>query len=198
MAPEVLHRVCHGTPQPLPWQRSLFTIQPALLHSYARHKVRFCDYPAIVPTPNSSVRGTLVTGLTEGDIWRLDIFEGSEYARRKVKVRVLEKAGDDTGVGNVEREEVEAETYVWTADRNGLEAGEWDFGVFVREKMGRWVGASAEDEGLHGRKKNHYILGVFVHSALPFLFLRFPFLFVLCWSLLCAQVGIEFGVTFWV
>lgn len=75
---------------------------------------------------------------------------------------MLEKAGNDSGVGNVEGEEVEAETYVWTADKAGLEDGEWDFGVFVREKMGRWVGASAEDEGLQGRKKSHYILGVFV------------------------------------
>jgi hypothetical protein len=169
MAPEVLHRVCHGSPTPLPWQRKLLTHRPALLPSYTRHKVLHCDYPAIIPSPNpnsttptSSVRGTLVTGLTEGDIWRLDIFEGSEYARRKVKVRVLEKAGNDSGVGNVEGEEVEAETYVWTADKGGLEDGEWDFGVFVREKMGRWVGASAEDEGLQGRKKSHYILGVFV------------------------------------
>jgi hypothetical protein len=162
MAPEVLHRVCHGTPKPAPWQSNLLTIRPGLLPSYTRHKVRYCDYPAIVETPNASVRGTLVTGLTEGDIWRLDIFEGSEYIRKKVHVKVLDKVGDDTGAGNVTGEEVEAETYVWNVDRAGLEDGEWDFGVFVREKMGRWVGASAEDEGLQGRKKSHYILGVFV------------------------------------
>jgi hypothetical protein len=161
MAPEVLHRVCHGSPTPQPWQKNLLTIRPAVLPSYTRHKVRHCDYPAIIPTPSASVRGTLVTGLNDGDIWRLDIFEGSEYIRKKVKVKVLEKAGNDHGVGNVTGEEVEAETYVWTADRSGLEEGEWDFGVFVKEKMGRWVGANAEDEGLQGRKKSHYILGLF-------------------------------------
>ena len=88
--------------------------------------------------------------------------------RRKVKVRVLDKARDNTGVQNVDGDEVEAETYVWKADINGLEEGEWDFGEFVREKMGRWVGASAEDEGLQGRKKAHYILGVFVYPAYVF------------------------------
>ena len=69
-------------------------------------------------------------GLTDGDIWRLDIFEGSEYERRKAKVRVLEQGGakenGEGGMGdvsqpetaNVEGEEVEA----------GFEVG-LDFGV---------------------------------------------------------------------
>ena len=149
MALPVLHRVCHGTSNPSTFQKSLLTIQPALLPHYRRHKVRGCDYPAIMATsssfPTSSsaetgagdcVRGTYVTGLTDGDIWRLDIFEGDEYKRKRVQVRVLE-----TG------EEVEAETYVWIAGRARLEEEEWDFGEFVREKMGRWVGCGQEYEG---------------------------------------------------
>ena len=87
-------------------------------------------------------------GLTSGDIWRLDIFEGDEYVRRKVKVRVLETVGDEDGRGNVlGEEEVEAETYVWVAGEGLLEEGEWDFGVFQKEKIGRWVGASGEYDG---------------------------------------------------
>ncbi|KAH0545270.1 hypothetical protein FGG08_000569 [Glutinoglossum americanum] len=144
MAPKVLHRVCYGNPNPQPWQSQLLTIKPAILHGFCRHQVQGCDYPAIIPQTNSTVRGTFVTGLTEGDIHRLDIFEGSDYTRKKVKVRVLAKVGDDSGKGSVEGDEVETETYVWTSGEDELEPGEWDFGEFVREKMAWWAGSNEE------------------------------------------------------
>lgn len=106
-------------------------------------------------------------GLTDGDIWRLDVFEGSEYVRRKVGVRVLlpstSREVKDEGMGdlaqkeedNVEGdEEVEAETYIWVAGEHRLEDDEWDFTEFVREKMGRWVGGvELEGEIFFFRKK---------------------------------------------
>ena len=156
MAPAVLHRVIYGTSTPAAWQTSLLRIRPALLRSFQRHKVLHADYPAILPANSAaSVRGTLVTGLTDGDIWRLDIFEGYEYQRRKVRVRVLAEAGEGMGTIDMqggaaedaeEGEEVEAEVYVWVAGKHRLEAQEWDFGEFVREKMGRWVGREAQGE----------------------------------------------------
>ncbi|KAF1996445.1 hypothetical protein P154DRAFT_498551 [Amniculicola lignicola CBS 123094] len=156
MAPPVLHRVIWGNTSPPLTQTSLLKIRPAILHAYQRHKVKDADYPAILPEDgSSSVRGTLVTGLTDGDIWRLDIFEGFEYKRQKVTVSVLE--GPEGALGgleqkeedNVEGEKVEAEVYVWVAGKERLEVEEWDFGVFVKEKMKRWVGAEAAeaDEG---------------------------------------------------
>ena len=173
MAPPVLHRVIWGTQiPPTPAHASLLHIQPAILHAHRRHKVKSADYPAILPVSTSSassVRGTLVTGLTDGDVWRLDLFEGHEYARRKVRVRVL--VGKDAGMGvaekgkeqgmgdltikeedNVEGEEVEAETYIWVAGAHRLEPDEWDFNEFVRDKMKRWVGGDAAqaDEGFQG------------------------------------------------
>lgn len=145
MAPAVLSRVCHGTHNNVP--HSNFTVRPAILHDFRRHKVKGADYPAILPTPDSTVRGTVVTGLTDGDIWRLDIFEGDEYERRRVRARLLTTVGDDAGEGNVESdEEVECETYVWITGRRRLEDDEWDFGEFVREKMSRWVGVEGEGE----------------------------------------------------
>ncbi|CAN9108559.1 unnamed protein product [Alternaria alternata] len=129
---------------------------------HRRHKVKQADYPAILPVDSpSSVRGTLVQGLTDGDIWRLDIFEGSEYQRQKVRVKVLQPRGQgsntEEGMGdlsqreedNVEGEEAEAETYVWIAGAQRLEPEEWDFAEFVRDKMKRWVGreAAETDEG---------------------------------------------------
>lgn len=169
MAPPVLHRVIWGqsTP-PTPAHASLLHIRPAVLHAHQRRQVRHADYPAVLPSsPSSSVRGTLVTGLTSGDIWRLDIFEGDMYERRKVRVRVLEQKDSkaDQGEGgmgdlslkeedNVEGEEVEAETYIWVAPAWQLKDQEWDFSEFVRDKMRRWVGReTAEmDEGFQGRQ----------------------------------------------
>ncbi|KAI4141306.1 MAG: hypothetical protein LQ341_003548 [Variospora aurantia] len=144
MEPQVLYRVCYGSSTPTPFQRSLLTIRPAILHDYCRHKVRGYDYPAIIPSPEDCVRGTYVRGLTDGDIFRLDIFEGPEYERRKVKIRVLDVEGNEDGEGNVEGEEVEMETYVWVGGDTALEEGEWDFGEFRREKMHRWIGRREE------------------------------------------------------
>ena len=62
-------------------------------------------------------------------------------------MKLLEKVGEEQGKGNVEGVEVEAETYVWVAGEGKLEEGEWDFEVFRREKMGRWVGVADEYSG---------------------------------------------------
>ncbi|KAL8695994.1 MAG: hypothetical protein Q9201_007877 [Fulgogasparrea decipioides] len=144
MEPLVLYRVIYGTSNPSAFQKSLLHIRPAILHTHCRHKVINRDYPAIIPSTNGSVRGTYVHGLTDGDIFRLDIFEGDEYERVKVKIRVLDVEGDVEGNGNVEGEQVEVETYVWIAGEECLESGEWDFGEFRREKMGNWIGSREE------------------------------------------------------
>ena len=144
MAPEVLYRVLYSTTTPTLAQKQSLKIYPAILNQYTRHRVAECDYPAIVPdttTPDACVRGTFVEGLTDSHIWRLDVFEGDQYERVKVRCRLLV---DDAveGSGSV-GERVEAETYVWEdkqMGRNGLEEGKWDFDEFRREKMRRWVG----------------------------------------------------------
>lgn len=159
MAPPVLHRVIYGTTSPEPWQKALTTVYPALLQNFSRHKVRYADYPGILPTSNPSsamasdpkaplpsVRGSLVTGLLDEDVRRLDIFEGDQYTRNKVKVLVLksnvglDQTVDEHNLFDFVESEVEAETYVWTADPEELEKEAWDFEEFRREKMWAWVG----------------------------------------------------------
>lgn len=147
MAPQVLYRVCYGSPHPTAAQRSLLKIRPSILHCYCRHRIRGCDYPCIVPSATSSVRGTLVEGLTDGDLWRLDVFEGDQYTRERVRVKVLLQIGDENGDGNGEGEDIEAETYVWADDREDLEEGEWNFAEFHQEKLPRWIGGSENYEG---------------------------------------------------
>ncbi|CAF9905906.1 MAG: hypothetical protein ALECFALPRED_001903 [Alectoria fallacina] len=141
MAPQVLYRVIYGSTNPTPSQKSCLILEPAILPQYTRRRVRDCDYPAIVPSsePGACVRGTYVRGLTSDDQWRLDLFEGSQYERIRLRLNLLDAQGN-------EGEEMEAETYVWAEDIRGLETGEWDFEEFRREKMGRWVGNDKEYE----------------------------------------------------
>ncbi|KAL4742104.1 hypothetical protein BDV11DRAFT_181569 [Aspergillus similis] len=132
MAPQILHRVIHGSPTPQQWQKDLLQFRPAVLHGYRRHRVRGADYPGIIresestqnaptdgsgsatekaalPSGPASVLGSVVSGLTDGDVHRLDIFEGTEYRREKVSVRILREAlskdlnnqdGSQNGNGN--------------------------------------------------------------------------------------------------
>ena len=151
MAPGVLYRVIYGNANPEPWQQKLTTVRPALLESHRRHRVKYMSYPAITPHTRSSVRGSVVTGLTQGDIFRLDIFEGDQYLRKKVKVKVLKNVGLEESIQNGEseehaQEEVEAETYIWKDDLSELEDGEWDFEEFKRERMHYWMGESSSEE----------------------------------------------------
>jgi len=177
MAPQVLHNVIHGSSNPEPWQKAMLSFQPAILHGYRRHRVQGADYPGIVPvtenevnnpassassSARTSVLGTLVSGLTDGDVYRLDLFEGGEYARRNVIVRKLHNSDGISGGSGVdesqlsdvldaaradadEGEEVSAVTYVWISGEDRLEEAEWDFETFKKDKMKWWAGAKESE-----------------------------------------------------
>jgi hypothetical protein len=110
----------------------------------------------------ASVLGTLVTGLTDGDIYRLDLFEGDPYIKEEVTVRTLRSDGDENGQGSLQDvlkgvvdsgggggahgasdleagKEVVAVTYVWIAGVDKLDEVEWDLETFKREKMAKWI-----------------------------------------------------------
>src|SRR4051794_3862349 len=90
MLPPILRRVLFGPASAHPTTaRPLAHPRPAILHGYARRRVRGADYPGIVPRAGAAVRGVLVEGLTPGDVWRLDAFEGGDYARLAVDVAPL-------------------------------------------------------------------------------------------------------------
>lgn len=145
MAPQVLYRVVFGSSRPPKSVRDQLTITPAVLHSYCRHKVYYADYPGIIPQEGKSVLGVYVTGLNNENIRRLDYFEGSQYRRVKVKIRLLEGVRN-LEVGGTEGKEVEAETYVFRK-KSDLMDEEWDFQKFVKEKMWRWADTSEEYDG---------------------------------------------------
>lgn len=152
MAPEVLHRVIYGSSRHLP--SASLTITPALLPDYCRHRVRSVDYPSIIFEPGHTVRGTYVTGLTPQNMQCLDWFEGSQYERKVVTVKILAPKDEELVHGSssimaeaVETEvEKQAQTYVFI-DLNSLEKGEWDFELFRAEKLKNWADESEEYAG---------------------------------------------------
>ncbi|KAF4626480.1 hypothetical protein G7Y89_g11678 [Cudoniella acicularis] len=151
MVPKVLYRVCYGDENadknPLyDFHTKSLTFQPAILHDFSRRRVRYADYPGIIPQKGHTIRGTFVTGLTDGDIYRLNTFEGEQYKLKKVRVELLVE-------GRVEKPDEEnvmadAEVYVWSDYEEHLEDREWDFEEFRREKLHRWVDSSTEYEDL--------------------------------------------------
>ncbi|KAK0101366.1 hypothetical protein ONS95_006541 [Cadophora gregata] len=145
MAREVLYRVIYGDEKVTPVTTILaanLTRTPAILHNHCRHKVLGDDYPGVTPQEGHSVRGVYVTGLSDLDMFRLDIFEGDEYTRVKVTVKLLVQDGDK----EVEGEERETETYIFTAPEERLEKAEWDYEEFRREKLWRWASTNEEYE----------------------------------------------------
>jgi hypothetical protein len=157
MVPQILYRICHRNEQPHPDLVSHLRFTPALLRNYSRRKVLFADYPGIIAQKSHTVLGTLISGLSDTDVRRLDFFEGSMYERVVVEVEALEAEVFD-GEGNIndkemekvkaseegERKMVKAETYVWCLSE-GLEEEEWSFADFRREKMKDWVCGQQSD-----------------------------------------------------
>ncbi|PHH92308.1 hypothetical protein CDD83_8022 [Cordyceps sp. RAO-2017] len=133
MAPEIFFSVCFGDPSPPKVIRELYTFTAAILDGYCRHCVQLADYPGIIPEQGRSVRGVYATGLTDANMEKLDHFEGSEYERVQVQVRLLGRKGDDAG-----GEEKKASVYVFRHP-DDLERAEWDFEAFRRDKMESWT-----------------------------------------------------------
>lgn len=151
MAPEVFFSVCFGETNPSKVIRDLYTFTPAILDDYCRHRVQNADYPAIVPEKGHSVRGVYATGLTDANMSKLDYFEGSEYERIEVSVKLAKKTGGEgERIGEDKEDEVEvnnAKVYVFRYPEQ-LERVEWDFEHFRKEKMKLWTrGDWAYDQG---------------------------------------------------
>ena len=145
MAPEVFYTVCYNMSRPPPALAMEHSFHSALLPGFSRRRVKLVDYPGITEQDGHVVRGTLATGLTKTNLYRLDHFEGAEYERRKVKVRVS-KQKDGGDYAGEDWDEVEAHVYVFTNPAR-LEAREWDYDEFRREKLRKWSRADYVFEG---------------------------------------------------
>ncbi len=97
----------------------------AELADYARHPVVGEHYPGIRPRPGARVAGVLYRDLGSTALARLDAFEGEQYLRRSVTVRLADGSA------------VPAETYVFKPQYAHLLApGDWDYDAFLRSGRG--------------------------------------------------------------
>ena len=104
------------------------TSAPAWLDGYRRRPVIGQTYPGIVPAAGCCVQGVLYLDLPPSAWPRLDRFEGDEYARSEVAVRLPDG-----------RREA-AWAYVFRPEyAHRLADGEWDFERFLRTGKARFI-----------------------------------------------------------
>jgi len=102
--------------------------EPARLDGYSRHPVIGTDYPGIRPTGHAHVPGMLYRDVPAVGLSRLDHFEGDEYVRESVEVRL------DNGTMET------AWVYVFHPGQHHRLAPEaWDFDHFLVEGKTRFL-----------------------------------------------------------
>lgn len=117
MCADVMRAACGGLP----------AAEPAQLPGFSRHPVAGEDYPGIVEAEGARVDGLLYRDASPEQLARLDAFEGDQYRRETVCVRLPDGSS------------VAAQTYVFVAQlRHLLEPGDWDYDAFLRERRQRF------------------------------------------------------------
>lgn len=91
MSPPIWQRVVRGS----------YLSARAVAGGHARYAIKDETYPGMVPQDGSSVTGMLYFEVSQEDIAALDTFEGDEYRRASIPVRL------DSG------ETVQADTYIY-------------------------------------------------------------------------------------
>ena len=109
---EIVHRLCGKT----------FKSSPAKLFSYRRQQVKGCDYPAILPSENHLVDGTLIFDVDDLSMQKLIYFEGDEY---KMVDEVVQS-------GN---KKVKAKVFVWKNSPRLLSKNDWNLEQFKKESL---------------------------------------------------------------
>ncbi|KAL0557728.1 hypothetical protein IC582_006278 [Cucumis melo] len=101
----------------------------AVLHGYQRFSIRGRVYPAILPVENERVTGKVLFGITNPELYILDMFEDVEYEKSVVEASLLDGS-----------EKLRALTYVWNNNRYpGFLYGEWNFEEWKQSRMDEFV-----------------------------------------------------------
>jgi gamma-glutamylcyclotransferase (GGCT)/AIG2-like uncharacterized protein YtfP len=106
------------------WERVVrghYADSNAILRGHARFTVGGQAYPGIVTQPDAQVEGVLYRGVTAGDLLLLDAFEGQEYRRIAVELRL----SDGTAA--------QAWTYLYIAQ--DLSDSPWDPEAFAMQRF---------------------------------------------------------------
>ncbi|WP_051309920.1 gamma-glutamylcyclotransferase family protein [Desulfogranum japonicum] len=129
---------CYGTLQSPMVMKAVvgaaFSGKEAVLHGFARYRIKKTEYPAITAEEGSSVNGKMYWDLDEDAIAKLDAFEGDKYERVPVKVTV---AGGEV---------IDAYAYAIKPEYRKLLSGDpWDFDRFLQNGLERWINWFVED-----------------------------------------------------
>ncbi|KAG8895667.1 hypothetical protein FRC01_012262 [Tulasnella sp. 417] len=140
-------------------------IAAAILFDHTRFHVKYCDYPAVIPSDiaiqvikdgiladdDKAVRGVVVKGLTSKDIESLDFFEGDQYSRDEVLCalitefkrlsavdtqQLLAKSGTLPSPSSAT---VPTFVYRWNDPLKRLSSETWNYDQFLKEKLWRWL-----------------------------------------------------------
>ena len=155
MALPVLYRVCRNNASPPAQVTDPIYARPAILKDHRRLAVRWATYPGMIPFKGDSVPGTYITGLTKGDMKKLERFEGSQYKLVPITALVLlsrkhcgfGKHGEAIYSENV-WEEKAAMTYMFVGGDDQLTSERWIFGEFMKSHAADW----AETNDLNGTR----------------------------------------------
>lgn len=80
---------------PAIWQRVVrgsYRALPATAAGFARYAVREATYPGMVREPGAAVEGVVYLDVDATDLAALDAFEGDEYRRETITVRLADGA----------------------------------------------------------------------------------------------------------
>lgn len=120
MFPQIWQRVVRGS-----YRRA-----PAIAHDYIRLTLAADTYPGMVARAGAQIEGVLYFDVDAQDVAALDAFEGCEYERAEIAVKM--PAGEIVIAG----------TYIFLA-RQRLSAVSWEPQAF---QMSRFIGAYCRDK----------------------------------------------------
>lgn len=105
------------------------TGRAATLLGYARYRIADRPYPGVLAASGEELDGTLFEGLEDGDLGRLDDYEGDWYERLELPVRVGART-------------LAAFTYVLRPEHvHRLTREPWDLARFEREHLESYLAA---------------------------------------------------------
>lgn len=103
-----------------------FETIPAIIRGFIRKRIFGCDYPAIVESLNSEVKGLLVRNVDEKTMQLLTFYEGDEYEKRETEVWI-------------ENEKINAFVFVWKNNLDDLEEIDWDENEFRQKHLNTYL-----------------------------------------------------------
>ncbi|MDB4582809.1 gamma-glutamylcyclotransferase [Draconibacterium sp.] len=99
-----------------------FKTEKAILNGFKRCGIYGCDYPALIPAPDSNVQGQLVFDIDKKSMEILSLFEGIDYELIEVEVFIRNK-------------KEKATLFVWKSDLEYLGDQDWDKNIFEQHSL---------------------------------------------------------------